>query len=210
MTQSKIANLNTLQYKHDQQQLQSLRVQVVLWLVVLAVGIMLIPLLLVTRWVSEDVTYLERELLGVKNALQVATTPSEEVMNLNGEIARIGDLVTSMQTATVPSSVNWPRVVNVIRQYDPTTIQITSLIQNEDKIQLSGRATSNDAVVSYQQQVLASSLFRDVIVVLLSTEPPASVPAPNNRNSNATPTPVVQPFGAVIFTIDFVLGVNEP
>src|SRR5687768_18192725 len=103
--QYKMVDVNSTQYKQEMQRLQSLRTQIVLWLVVLALGIALIPLMLITRWVRNDVTRLGTELIGVQSALNSATMPSDEVMRLNAEVANFNQLVSTMHSVTVPSGI---------------------------------------------------------------------------------------------------------
>jgi Tfp pilus assembly protein PilN len=208
---------NSVQYKQHIQGLRSLRRQVVLWLLVLALGVLLIPLMLVSGWVRSDATRVEDDLMSVQSALSAAGAPSAEVNKLNTDIAGVNHLVTLMETVTVPSGVNWPLVINAAMQYDPAGIQVTSLTQTDQQIQLAGRATNNDAVVQYQKSLIDSGAFRDVQVVSLSTAQPTPIPAaPTNKNKNQQPTPVATvepPFGDIAFVIDLVvadIGADRP
>lgn len=207
-----MVDVNDIQYKQEHQRLQSLRTQVVLWLVVLALGVALIPLMLITRWVRNDVTRLEAELWTVQSALNSATSPSEEVIKLSVEITRINQLATSLQTVTIPSGLNWPLVVDAAAQYDATAIEITELTQTDNKIQISGRATSNDAVVRFQQTLLESAAFRDVVVVSMSAlpVPPTPVVAETRNEADAAVVTVKPPFGNVAFVMDIVVGPSSP
>jgi Tfp pilus assembly protein PilN len=208
---------NSVQYKQHIQGLRSLRRQVILWLLVLALGVLLIPLMLISGWVRSDATRVEDDLMSVQSALSAAGAPSAEVNKLNTDIAGVNHLVTLMETVTVPSGVNWPLVINAAMQYDPAGVQITSLTQTDQQIQLAGRATNNDAVVQYQKSLIDSGAFRDVQVISLSTAQPTPIPvAPTNKNKNQQPTPVataVPPFGDIAFVIDLVvadIGADRP
>jgi Tfp pilus assembly protein PilN len=205
--QYRMVDPNSAQYKQDVQRLQSLRVQVVLWLVVLALGVVLIPLMLITNWVRNDVARLETEILSVRTAISSTTTLSAEAVKLTGDIAAVDQLTASILSVTVPSGVNWPLVMNAAAQYDPAAIEITSLTQAVDKIQIAGRATSNDAVVRYQQTLLDSVVFKDVVVVSMSAVPPPPLPATDEGEEAA---PVDLPFGNVEFIIDAVVGASTP
>jgi hypothetical protein len=94
--------------------------------------------------------------------------------------------------------------------------EITSLTQINDKLQIAGRATSNDAVVRYQQLLLESGVFKDVVVVSMSTTPPPPTPAATPVDaSDEQATPVDPPFGSVKFInvefiIDLVVGGAAP
>jgi hypothetical protein len=200
------------QYKQDQQRLQTLRTQIVIWLIVIALCVALIPLMLITSWVRTDVARLEAELLSLQNAVSSATSPSAEVMLIGTEISGIEQLISTMQTVTIPSGVQWPVVVDAVRQFDATTIEITSFTQTPDKIQLAGRATSNDAVVRYQQQLLDARAFKDVVVISMSTIPPTPTPAVTGKEEasaeEAATAPVEDdlPLGNVEFVIDVIVA----
>ncbi len=203
---------NSAQYKQHLQRIRSLRTQVVLWLLVLALGVLLIPLMLITGWVRSDVTRLDDELMYLQGAISAASNPSSDVTKLNADIAGVNHLVTLMETVTVPSGVDWPQIINAAIQYDPTTLQITSLTQTDKQIQLSGRATTNDAVVQYQKALIDSSAFRDVQVVSLPTLEPTPMPvAPTNKSKEQAPVATAgPPLGNIEFVIDLVVGSSPP
>ena len=209
MQQYKMVDVNSAQYRQDVQRLKSLRLQVVLWLIVLALGVVLIPLMLVTGWVRNDVTRLESELTLVQSALNSAQTPSQEVTMLNAEVARLNQLVSTIQTVTVPSGVNWPLVVYAIGSYDANSLEITSLTQTGDKLQIAGRAMSNDAVVRYQQSMIDARAFRDVLVVSMSTLPPTPEVTPEIEEAELSAV-TVEPSFAVEFLIDLLIGSSTP
>jgi hypothetical protein len=129
------------------------------------------------------------------------------VLQLNAELSRINQLVTSMQTVTLASGVNWPQAIGAAARYDATTIEIESLTQTDNRLQVTGRAINNDAVVRYQQFLLESGVFGDVVVVSMSTIPPPPTPAVV-AGDEAPVEPVEVPFGNVEFIIDLVINLN--
>jgi Tfp pilus assembly protein PilN len=209
MQQYNMVDVNSAQYRQDVQRLKSLRLQVVLWLVVIALGVVLIPLMLVTGWVRNDVTRLESELSLTQNALTSAQLPSQEVTMLSAEAARLNQLVSTMQTMTLPSGVNWPLVVYAVGSYDVNSLKITSLTQTGDKLQIAGRAVSNDAVVRYQQSLIDARAFRDVLVVSMSTLPPTPVATAETQEAEVS-TLTVTPSFDVEFLIDLLVGNATP
>jgi hypothetical protein len=212
--QYRVIDVNSAQYKEDERRLQSLRTMVVLWLIVLALGVLLIPLMLVAGWVRSDTTRLESELLSLQSAMNDATSPSAEVLQLNAEVARVEQLVSSVLTMTVPTGANWPHIVEAVAQYDRIAIALSSLTQTDDKIQITGRATTNDAVVRYQQRLLDSGAFKDVVVISMATLPQPTPEAPAAGGTAAkepsADTPADLPFGNVEFVIDLVVGMPTP
>jgi Tfp pilus assembly protein PilN len=210
--QYKMIDVNNAQYKQDTKRLQSLRTQVVLWLVVLALGVVLIPMMLITRWVRNDVTRLESELLSVQSTLEITKLPSAEMVKLSAAIASIEQLASALHTVTLPSGVNWPIVMGAASRFDPTSIEITSLTQTGDRLQIAGRAASNDAVVRYQQILLDSGAFKDVVVVSMSTLPPTPVVTDeaDEDAARAANDPIQPPLGNVEYVIDLVVGTSAP
>jgi hypothetical protein len=77
-----------------------------------------------------------------------------------------------------------------------------------DKIQLAGRALSSDAIVRYQQMLLDSGAFRDVVVVSMSTVPPIPTPIVTDEEAENAADPVDPPFGNVEFVIDLIVGTS--
>lgn len=205
--QYNIIDADSEEYKQEQRRIASLRTQVVLWLIVLALAVTFIPLMLINSWVRKDVQRLETELWSLQSAIGQASAPNEEALKLSGEISRVNQLISTMQTVTVPSGLNWPLVVDAIAQYDSAAIEISSLKQMSEKIQLDGRATSNDAVVRYQQTLLATRAFRDVVVISMTAAPLSPTPeaAASDDGSDAASD---APFGSVEFVID--LAVESP
>jgi hypothetical protein len=122
--------------------------------------------------------------------------------------------------------VDWPKVVDAATQYDPAAIEIDSLTQTNEKLEITGLATNNDAVVRYQQTMLDSGVFRDVLVVSMSTVPPptpeiASDPKAGPANKANTDTErsdretagietAEASTGNVEFIIDVIVGSAAP
>ena len=207
--QYNIIDVDSQEYKQEQRRITSLRTQAVLWLIVLALAVTFIPLMLINSWVRKDVQRLETELWSLQSAIGQVTGPSEEAIKLSGEMARVNQLISTMQTVTVPSGLQWPLVVDAIARYDPAAIEISSLTQMSGKIQIDGRAASNDAVVRYQQTLLAARIFGDVVVISMTAAPPTPTPeaAADDAASDAAPD---APFGSVEFVIDLVVESAVP
>src|SRR3954454_8203030 len=96
--QYNMSDPNSPQYQQHMQRLRSLRTQVVLWLLVLALGVLLIPLMLVSGWVRTDVTRLEDELLSTQAMVGAASSPSTEDAKLGADLANVNQLISLMLT----------------------------------------------------------------------------------------------------------------
>src|SRR5690606_34582082 len=148
------------QYQEDQRRLQSLRTRVVLWLIALALGVLLIPLMLITGWVRSDMTRLETELVFLRNAIDAATNPSAEVLQLGAEIAEIEQLITSMQRDTEHTGANWQQVIDAEAKCDQVDHHHVKLTHSDSRIQLTVRDMSNDDVERNRQRLQDTIAFR--------------------------------------------------
>jgi hypothetical protein len=101
--------------------------------------------------------------------------------------------------------------VAAVGQYHEFAITFTSLTQSDNRIQLVGRAMSNDAVVRYQQRLLGSGAFRDLTVVSMTAISPTLQAGEGTESSDpTTPLPPEASPGHVEFVIDLLLEPSEP
>jgi Tfp pilus assembly protein PilN len=189
---------------HDPR-LHGIRTLVVLWLLVFAFGLTLVLLVLIAGWVRADRTRLQHEVETLQLLISDASLPSAETLQLQAELSHTTALIASVQAVVVPVSVEWPGVVDALNQFDLAGVTLTGLQQTGDKIQLTGRAGANDDVVRYQQSLLDSGVFREVIVASLTQSlppDPAAAPPDASPEAAAPPLPVA---GAVDFVFDLVV-----
>lgn len=185
--------------------LHQVRTLVVLWLLVLAVGIVLVPLLVITGWLRADRAEFEEEYATLQLLIADSALPSAETLHLQAELTRTTGLIDAIHAVAVPASLAWPQVVDALTQFNLAGVTLTSVQQQGSQIRMVGRAPGNDAVVRYQQSLLDSGAFREVIIASLTRLPPSSTPTPDPaaRAVPATLAPVVE--GSVEFTIDLVV-----
>jgi hypothetical protein len=190
---------NDPQHQRAVRRLRALRSRVVLWLLVAALVIALIPLNLVVGWVRADRILLEDDLGTMEMMIGDAGLSSLETLQLREEMTRTEGLITAIQAVVVPVSVDWPRVVTALTQYEPAELSLLSLQQQRNQIRITGRAVDNDAVVRYQQRLLEAGTFREVIITSLTLAP---LPTPTGGTDPLVPT---QPPGSVAFVIDLLV-----
>lgn len=183
----------------DAARLRSTRTLVVLWLIVLALGIALIPLVVVSGWVRSDSARLRNELAQVELALADAEIPSDEVVRLTEAVAANEATLAALESVVVPVGLDWPRVAAALADYDPVLLRLTAIAQRDDRLRIAGRAINNDAVIRYEQRLFDSGVFSAVVILSQVAAPPARSPA-NNAQAETTP-----PFGTVDFEIELVV-----
>jgi len=201
--QYNLIDANESERRQHAQRLRAVRSLVVLWLLVMALSIALVPLMLVAGWVRSDRVRLETDLDSMQMIISDATLPSPELLQLREEMTRTEALVTAIQAVAVPVSVDWPRVVNALNEYNRVGLTLTSIQQQGPQVRIIGSAPTNDAVVRYQQSLLDSGAFREVIIASLTLVLP-SAPAATDGTGGSAPPVVVS--SSVEFVIDVVVA----
>ena len=181
--------------RNTAERLNTVRTQVVLWLIVLALGVALIPLTILSRWVRDDSARLQQEIHDAQTQIEQLHIPSEAVEQLNQSADANEALIAALQAASVPVGVDWPRTVAALADYDPILVRVASLNQRETLIRITGRALNNDAVIRYQQRLQESGAFESVVVLSL-----VALPTPAEAVDQAPAS-----FGSVDFEIDAVV-----
>ncbi len=159
----------------------------------MSLALLVFPLIFLSSQINRDTVRLNGELSSVQNRLNKARTPAPAAQTLSNQINQLDKLAGAIQTATVPSGVNWPAVVTAIGQYDHAQVTLTALTQAGNRLTLSGQATDDVAVSAYTQALANAQVFAKVdiqsrkLVPLLPT--PASTESTSPREAEL-PKPV--------------------
>lgn len=166
----------------------------ILWLLVFGLLIFFLPLFLISTTIRNDTTRLEAELANLQLAAATDPTPDPLVQALQTELTETqaqAQQFSAAQNNLAAEDVDWPAVAAALSAHDPAAVSLTGLAQAENRLTLSGRASSDTAVINYAQQLETSGLFSRVVVqsiVLLPTATPTETPTPSPTPS-VTPTP---------------------
>jgi Tfp pilus assembly protein PilN len=196
-----LIDANESEHRQHAQRLRTVRSLVVLWLLVVALSIALVPLMLAAGWVRSDRVRLEADLDSMQLILSDVTLPTTELLQLREEMTQTEALIAAIQAVAVPVSVDWPQVVNALNEYNRVGLMLTSIQQQGRQVRITGSAPTNDAVVRYQQSLMDSGAFREVIIASLTLVLP-SVPAATGETGGSAPPVVVS--SSVEFVIDVV------
>ena len=183
---------------------------IVLWLIVVGLGILFIPLSLISSTIRDDVKGLQSDLDSVQQSLTSVPTPAPEVQALMSTLSVVQSQTNQIQAVyptVVAARTNWPAVMAAIGNYNPDQIALTSLTQSDIQITLSGRASDEGVVVAYARGLEQSGLFSRVVVQSIRVvatpfvtptstvvlTPTATVTPTATSTPTATPTPTTNP-----------------
>ena len=205
---------------------QTSRTTLVLWLVAASLLMFFIPLYLFSASVNRDVKGMSTNLGVIQTSLTRVPTPAPAIQQLLTPLAQVQGQ-TNQISAVYPTIAaprpDWPAVMTVIGNYDPSQITLTSITRTVNTLTLAGRANNDTDVTNYAHSLEQSNLFSRVLVQsihavmitptatlnrarapassnssVVQPPPPANTPAPVKVNPPlvvyaATSVPVAQP-----------------
>jgi len=177
------------------QQIRLLRQAVIIGLVAFSLLMLFLAVFLIVASVRRDIAQSEANLATVQERLLRLRTPAPELQELMTTLTNTQSLANKLTAAGPPVGIQWPAVVTVLSNYNPTALTLTSLTQVENRITLMGQAVDDVVVVEYTRMLDTSDLFSTVVLQSLTLIPPAT-PA-----TGATPTPLAPAAERVEFVI---------
>jgi len=140
---------------------------VILWLVAIGMAIFIIPLSLVASTVARDIGRLEADILTAQYAFLLEPTSVPEVAELRGALSEVQgtlDQLAAVRPIIMGGRTDWQAIMAAIGNYHPDQLTLASLVQENRRIGLQGRAADDSAVVAYARALDASGLFSSVVV----------------------------------------------
>ena len=144
--------------------IRRLRRTVILQITALGLAALALPLYMVFTQLRAESVELATELASIQASTEALSAPLPQVEALTAKAAEIITLTTSLEAVPPPAGVNWPAVITAIKTYDRGQIELTTLTQTDNRILLEGRATNNEAVVAYVEQLSMSPWLVNVDV----------------------------------------------
>lgn len=140
---------------------------------------------------------LSEEVIPLETAAAVSPDPTLILESLNQELALLTDQLAQLSTIqpTLDADViNWPEVMQPIRNYNSNQLTLLNLTQSGNQIILQGRAVNEEVVSLYVQQLEQSGVFSRVgIQSLIEAEQPFVPPTPTAVLPTFTPVPTNEP-----------------
>lgn len=179
----------------DLQHARTLRQIAVSGLLALSLLILWFALYLISASVQNDIARSEANLAAAEAQIQRLQTPAPAVLTALATVTHTVALADSLAAARPPAGTNWPAVVAMLNQYNPTALTLTSLIQVDRRLTLTGQAANDVSVVDYVHTLEQSPLFSDVVLESIVLQTPT--PAPTQ---GATP-----PAASTVTSVNFVI-----
>lgn len=195
---------STPDQEHSVQRLRVFRQIAVSGLLALSLLILWFALYLISASVQNDIVRSEANLAAAETQIQRLQTPAPAVLTALATVTHTVALADSLAAARPPTGTNWPAVVAMLNQYNPTALTLTALVQVDRRLTLTGQAVNDGSVVDYVHTLEESPLFSDVVLesIVLQTPTPAS--------AQAATTPTASTVTAVNFVITLQLSEVTP
>ena len=190
----------------------------VLWLMAATLGLLMLPLTLITAALSDNVSTLEADLKAAVKAQTSMPTLPPRVQELSQQLNKIqgqANQINSLNPTFTAGSMAWTSVMAAIGNYNPNEIALDGIGRADGRLVVTGLAASDKAILTYVSSLQQSGAFKSVVLqsvtiadsqAVTMTIAPASV-IPTNTPS-LTPTPTTTPSLRDIFEPDEVVEQN--
>jgi Tfp pilus assembly protein PilN len=174
--------------------------RLVLWLIIAGLGILFVPLYLVSATLKESKAPLETELADIQSTLTITPPPNPTEQALRDNLLQLRGQAGELQTLYDDLSANhidWPAAMAVIANYDPAQMALSGLLQAERLVTINGRANDETIVMAYADMLRDSARFGEVKVqaitrVALPTPTPLPTEVAGTLQTPALPTNVAE------------------
>jgi Tfp pilus assembly protein PilN len=177
----------------------------IVWLMVAAVALFLIPTYLVSVTVRDAVPAIDIEITALAETIAAPASISAEQEALESELLNVREALSALQPPLQSANaahVDWPQTMAVIGSYDMLRITLQRVTQSSRQISVAGQAISQTAVTAYADTLRASGLFSRVVILAID-----AVTLP-------TPAPVhegeVSPFPVTVANFTLLLELLPP
>ncbi|MAS34932.1 MAG: hypothetical protein CL610_13060 [Anaerolineaceae bacterium] len=164
--------------------------RLVLWLVMFSLGILFLPLYLISTTIQESVIPLESELATLEAQLTATPAPDPAEEALRAELLSLNQQVRALEVVQgelETNHTNWPAIMAVIAGYDQNVMRLTALKQTDIHVTLNGAAQNESVVTAYADDLRASAYFDSVKVQSLNLRIlPTATPPKGNASDGAT------------------------
>lgn len=194
--------------------------KLVLWLIICGLGVLFLPLYVISTTVKTTNEELTTELTNIEATLTATPPVPAELQTLSADFANTqlqNQTVGSINSTLQDSYINWPTVMAALGAYDLGQMSLTSITQIDNGMRLTGRATREIVAMSYADMLRASGLFDNVAVesitlqsVFITATPTPTTTAPtveatvdNRSRATAVPIPTIE-----VKMTDFIISVT--
>jgi Tfp pilus assembly protein PilN len=162
---------------------QPRRSSLVLWLVILCLGILILPMVLLTSTIRDLKAPLQSELEAIEATLVATPAPPPDEAELNAQLLEVLNQTRALEAVSNELAVNpldWPNVMAALLEFKPQEMQISGIAQGDGAITLTGAARSERVVMDYVLTLQENETFERVAIqsMELAYVPTSTPPAP--------------------------------
>jgi hypothetical protein len=180
-----LLDINVLPQRHRKARLRW--ASVAPWLSLLGLIILVYPTFQWFVATNDEFGLVARDLAHMRSTQIALQTPSGTESALSTQIASVNDQTQGIRAAADSlnlQQIAWGETIQRALDLAPLGVDVSSVVQTEDQVEITGLASSYQIPLAYAQRLKDSGRFSDVSVSVVSRNPEAS-PTP----SSASPTP---------------------
>lgn len=139
----------------------------VFWMIAAALGLFMLPVTLLASSLTERVTTLNTDMQAAVQAQTQMPTLKPEVQALNKKLQQLqlqAGAAKALQPTLDAGNLAWTNVMAAVGNYDASQIAIDGLVRAEQRLVLTGRATSDQAILDYVSTLQRSNAFNSVVL----------------------------------------------
>lgn len=141
--------------------------RLIIWLVVLSLGLLFVPLYLISDSLRQENVRLQTEATLIQQTLAVSPQPNSTEAALTDTLMQIQaqkGALEAIQPTLIAEHIPWSEVMFMLGSYDPNQLSITALSQSGNQLAVQGQAADQSQVMAYVESLKKSDLFADVVV----------------------------------------------
>jgi hypothetical protein len=165
------------------------------WLIVFGLALLFMPLYLISTTIKEDTVPLKTTLVSLQQTLASTPRPNQANLDLRATLSLAQKQAIELENARptlVANHFDWPAAIMTIGNYDQSVLALTSIVQTETRITLTGQSDNEATAMTYAQSLRDAGLFQRVTVQTITLKA-----APTGAAKSDAP-PVDKP---AVFTI---------
>jgi hypothetical protein len=193
--------------------------KLILWLVALSLGMMFLPLYLISTTIKENNVPLATQLAVLQATLTVTPPPNPEEKALKATLEGVQNQINALDAirpTLVAGHTDWAVVITVIANYDSGRMALTGVAQSGNQILVTGQAGEEATVMAYADMLRTSQQFDRVVLQSITSKVlPTATPLPVIATTGTptvptlTPAPQVNEFHPAGKVVEFTIAIDR-
>ncbi len=175
------------------------------WLIIVALGLLFLPLYFGSAAIQDNTGPLSTQLAGIRATLtappkvpDAEQTLSIQALSMRGQL----DSIVAIPPTLAAGHIDWPGIMTALHEYDSNQIRLTGFVNNAMSLTLTGNAVDESAVLAYVATLQQTSFFSQVRVQTITV---SSLPSPT---PNLTPSARASALAPIYMPFDFNLSID--